>query len=174
MKGGAGHSVGISRSGDGGYELRAACVVEAPLAEVFDFFSHPRNLAEITPAEMGFEILGDPPAEVREGLLIDYRVRVAGLPLRWRTLIRDYEPGRRFVDVQLRGPYRSWEHEHRFAADGAARTRMTDRVVYRLPFGPLGRVAHSLFVAAELRKIFDHRAAAIGRRFPEAGAGERD
>lgn len=98
------------------------------------------------------------------GTLIDYRLRLFGIPFRWRTRIVEFEPPRRFVDVQLHGPYALWEHTHEFvpAADG---TRMRDRVRYALPFGPLGRLAHALVVARTLERIFDFRRARIEEIF---------
>ena len=108
------------------YELRTKTVVDAPLDETFAFFSKAANLGLITPPAMRFSILGPIPP-MAPGALIEYRVRVGLLPVRWRTRITAWEPGRRFVDLQEAGPYRFWWHEHSFHVEGA-RTVMEDRV----------------------------------------------
>lgn len=131
-----------------------------PIDRVFDFFSRAENLERLTPASLRFRILTPGQIEMREGALIEYSLRLRGLPIRWLTRIEEWNPPHRFVDVQLRGPYRLWHHTHTFAAaDGE--TDMTDTVRYALPFGPLGDLANHLFVARELRSIFDFRAARI-------------
>lgn len=145
------------------YLLSTRTVIDAPLDETFAFFSDPRNLARITPPDMHFRIV-DAPANMADDVTIDYRLRVGGLPIGWRTRILKWEPGRRFVDVQERGPYRCWWHEHTFAADGA-RTLMEDRVWYAPPFGLLGRLVHPLFIAPSLRRIFGYRREVIRQRF---------
>lgn len=104
------------------------------------------------------------------GTLIQYRLHVHGLPLRWLTSIQAWEPGRRFVDVQVRGPYALWHHTHTFTDNGAGGTVMTDVVRYSLPFGPLGALAHRALVSADLRRIFEHRARAIPRQLAEAAS----
>lgn len=146
------------------FVLRSQVVLDAPLAQVFAFFSRPQNLGLLTPPAMSFQI-GEVPATVDRGSIIDYQLRVAGLPVRWRTAITHWDPAGLFVDAQQRGPYRSWWHEHHFRADGQ-RTIMEDRVFYALPAGPAGTVAHSLFVASQLRDVFGYRSQAIGQRFP--------
>jgi hypothetical protein len=146
------------------YVLRARTTVARPLAEVFTFFSAAENLARITPPEMGFVIFTPRPIDMRVGTRIDYRIRVLGVPLRWRTLIDVWEPGARFVDAQERGPYASWWHEHRFREDNGG-TVMDDTVLYAPPFGPLGRVSQHLIVARQLRHIFAYRAETIVRLF---------
>jgi ligand-binding SRPBCC domain-containing protein len=98
---------------------------------------------------------------MRTGTLIDYRLRLHGVPVRWRTRIEAWEPPERFVDVQVRGPYALWEHTHTFEPDGAHAVVIRDRVRYALPFGPLGRLAHALFVRRDLERIFDHRRRAV-------------
>ncbi len=151
------------------YLLRATTELAAPIDEVFEFFSAPENLHAMTPPTLGFSIATPPPIAMARDALIDYRIRVGGLPLRWRTQIADWQPGRRFVDTQLRGPYRSWWHEHRFVARGDA-TVMEDRVYFSPPFGPIGK----LFVAGLLRRIFGFRAQAIRTRFDNTAARHVD
>lgn len=145
------------------HELRATTVINSPLDETFAFFSRADNLGMITPAAMQFSILGKAPA-ISEGAAIDYRVRVGPFTLRWRSRIVSWEPGARFVDLQEKGPYASWWHEHSFRADGA-RTVMEDRVCYAPPFGLLGRIANRLFIAPALRSIFQYRGDVIRLRF---------
>jgi ligand-binding SRPBCC domain-containing protein len=131
-------------------------VVARPREEVFAFFADPRNLEALTPAFLRFQILPPVPSRIEAGTLIDYRLRLFGVPFTWRTRIESVEPGRSFVDVQLRGPYALWEHAHGFE-DVAWGTRVTDRVRYVLPLGPLGELAHPLLVRRTLERIFDHR-----------------
>jgi len=137
--------------------LRASQIIARPIEDVFQFFAEPRNLGRITPASMGFEFLSDD-FQMRDGLNIDYRLRpLLGIPVSWRTGITSYDPPHRFTDVQLRGPYRQWEHTHTFESVEAG-TRISDEIVYRLPLGPLGDIAHRLVVRQELERIFRHRA----------------
>lgn len=145
------------------YELRARTVVDAPIEQTFSFFSKAANLGMITPAAMRFSIQGPAPL-MGEGAVIDYHMQVGPLPVRWRTRIVQWDEGRGFADVQEKGPYRFWRHEHAFHADGS-RTVMEDRVYYRPPLGILGRLAHRLFIADTLRKIFQYRGDVIRLRF---------
>jgi hypothetical protein len=146
------------------YRLRDRALLDAPVDEVFRFFSAPENLAAITPPSMSFSIESPRPIAMGEGTEIDYRVRLGPIPMRWRTRIRVWEPGARFVDSQERGPYRSWWHQHTFEADGD-RTRVADDVYYAPPLGPLGRIANAVFVKRQLSDIFAYRAAAMRFRF---------
>ena len=133
-----------------------------PLARdvVFPFFADARNLARITPASMRFEITNAEPIEMRDGAQIDYRLRVMGIPLKWRTGIVKWRPPEEFTDEQMRGPYAMWVHTHRFTENGPDSTVMEDTVRFRLPFGPLGRIAEPL-VRHQLRGIFIYRRRAI-------------
>jgi ligand-binding SRPBCC domain-containing protein len=143
--------------------------IEAPLEHVFGFFSDAANLETITPAWLGIRILSPLPIAMRPDARIVYRIRLAGVPLRWRTRITVWEPMQRFVDEQERGPYALWEHTHRFAArDGGV--WMSDLVRYALPLGPLGALAHATAVRAALAAIFDYRFARIRDLFPGAMA----
>ena len=128
-------------------------------AEVFPFFADAANLEAITPPWLHFRIVTPQPIEMREGALIEYRLRLRGIPLRWRTRIDEWEPGVRFVDRQLSGPYRLWHHTHEFEADGPHHTLMRDTVRYA---APLDRLSHPL-VRRDLDRIFAFRAAAIAR-----------
>jgi ligand-binding SRPBCC domain-containing protein len=146
------------------YMLTARTVIDAPIADVFAFFSRPENLGVITPPRMGFRITEHPDG-VSKGALISYRVRIGLLTIRWQTRIEAWRPGEGFIDSQLRGPYHCWWHEHSFQEDGAGRTIMEDRVLYTPPLGVIGRLANSTFIKRELMAIFAHRADAISLRF---------
>jgi hypothetical protein len=131
-----------------------------PLDEVFAFFAEARNLERITPSWLRFEVRSAEPIEMEAGALIDYRLRVHGVPLGWTSQIEVWEPGRQFVDRQLRGPYRLWHHRHRFEAVQGG-TRITDEVHYAVPFGIVGELVHPLFVRRDLERVFDHRQVAV-------------
>lgn len=135
-----------------------------PLDEVFDFFSKAENLQELTPPWLHFKILSVDPSPVRKGTLIKYALRWRVFPIRWTTEIIEWDPPHRFVDVELKGPYKLWHHEHRFFAE-AGGTRITDEVQYQLPFGPLGLIAHQLKVKKDVETIFAYRTEAVNRRF---------
>jgi ligand-binding SRPBCC domain-containing protein len=129
-----------------------------PPDEVFPFFADAHNLEAITPPWLGFRVVTPRPIDMRAGALIEYRLRLHGVPLRWRTRIAVWDPPRRFVDVQIAGPYRLWHHTHDFEPDGSGGTIMRDTVRYGLPLGPLGALAHRLLVRRDLDAIFGFRA----------------
>jgi ligand-binding SRPBCC domain-containing protein len=145
------------------HRLERVMRVERPLREVFAFFADAANLEAITPAFLRFRILSPLPVEMRVGARIEYALTLFGVPLRWDTRITEWQPGVRFVDEQESGPYSVWRHTHEFAADGDGATIVKDVVEYREPLGPLGQVAHALFVTRALARIFDHRREAISR-----------
>jgi ligand-binding SRPBCC domain-containing protein len=142
--------------------LLSSVRLDAPLGEVFSFFADARNLEALTPPWLRFEVLTPSPIEMRAGTLIDYRLRVHGVPLRWRSGITVWEPPHRFMDEQRRGPYRLWRHHHRFAAEGE-RTLVEDDVAYAAPGGAL---VERLFVNRDLARIFAFRRQALLDRFP--------
>ena len=139
------------------YKLHRELWVPQPLPSVFEFFARPENLERITPPWLRFRILNPSPIEMKQGATIAYSLRVRGIRLRWLTEIERWNPPFEFVDVQTKGPYRLWRHTHRFSeVEGG--TSIVDTVHYALPFGLLGRSAHSLLVARDLSRIFDYRA----------------
>jgi ligand-binding SRPBCC domain-containing protein len=147
---------------NGGYRLDCETHLPHPIATVFPFFSDCRNLGLLTPDDLSFAILTPGPISMHLGLLIDYRIKLGGVPFTWRSEITAWEPPFRFVDEQRHGPYRKWVHEHRFEEDGRG-TRMTDRVDFQ---SPGGRAVHALFVNRKVREIFRYRAAALADIFP--------
>jgi len=148
------------------YQKKTQQLIPATLDEVWAFIASPRNLAKITPTYMNFRVTNEPIAEhMYPGQIIAYKVSpVAGLPLRWVTEITHVEEKKYFVDEQRQGPYKMWHHEHHIeAAPGGV--LMQDIVSYALPLGPLGTLAHSLFVRRQLDEIFDFRHRAIEQQF---------
>jgi ligand-binding SRPBCC domain-containing protein len=148
--------------------FRAKQFVPRPLEEVFDFFSKAENLQQLTPPWLHFRIMSVEPAPVRKGTLIRYSLRWRIFPIRWTTEIVEWEPPHRFVDVQLKGPYKMWHHERRFIAEGNG-TRIADEVQYLLPFGVLGSIAHRLKVKNDVETIFAYRTDVVQRRFGGKG-----
>ena len=134
-----------------------------PREKVFAFFADAHNLEAITPAELNFRILTPDPIVLETGALIEYRLRLFGVPFRWVTRIAEWTPPGRFVDEQLRGPYAQWVHTHTFEETSSG-TAIRDHVRYRLPFSPLGDVAYPL-VRAQVGRIFEHRRRVVREAF---------
>lgn len=144
-----------------GYILTASMKVDLPIQPVFDFFSNAMNLEAITPPWLHFSVLTPHPIEMREGLLLDYRLYLHRIPIRWRTEIESWQPPYRFVDQQLKGPYKRWFHEHTFEeVDGG--TLVKDQVHY-IPRG--GALIHRWFVKPDLLKIFGFRQKTLAEIF---------
>lgn len=154
------------------HTLTSSQTIPAEPDRVWSFFSDPRNLGRITPRSMDFEI-HTPEPTAQNGSTIDYTVRpLLGVPVRWTTLIDAVVSGTSFRDVQLKGPYKSWVHEHRFTAvDGGV--RMDDRVDYEMPFGPIGALGHRLAVRNQLEYVFDYRSKAIDDIFEPVPSAPR-
>ena len=148
-----------SAPGRGTHVLATSTELPLPVQRVFDFFHNAENLERITPPELAFRILTPTPIDIREGVLIDYRLRLFGVPFGWRTRISLWEPPLRFVDQQLRGPYRTWVHTHTFEASGDG-TLMTDRVEYSLRGQPVSHLVLPL-VRHQLDRIFSFRSRVI-------------
>ena len=154
--------IAFGRDGDA-LTLTTEQVLPRPLEEVFAFFADAGNLDTLTPPWLHFEILTPRPLEMKVGALIDYRLRLRGLPIRWQSEISDWTPPRQFVDEQRRGPYRLWHHTHTFAEVDGGGTAVRDIVRYRVPGGAL---ANTLFVKRDLRKIFTYRQQKLAELFP--------
>ena len=138
------------------YELTDHFVVSADADRTWEFFSSAGNLPMITPPWLGFQIVSMPEGGIKADSILDYTIRWSGVPVRWRTRIIDWTPPRQFIDLQIHGPYTLWHHQHRFQpADGG--TECSDRVIYKLPFATLGRVAHAILVRRQLVEIFRYR-----------------
>jgi ligand-binding SRPBCC domain-containing protein len=137
-------------------------LVPRPVTDVFAFFSQAHNLERITPPWLRFEVLTPDAIAMAAGTLIEYRLRLHGVCLRWISRIEEWDTDRAFVDRQVRGPYRFWHHRHEFLphTDG---TVVRDRVHYALPLGRLGDLAHAAFVQRDLDQIFDFRRDAVRR-----------
>jgi ligand-binding SRPBCC domain-containing protein len=151
------------------YELRTRIRLPRRRPEVFAFFGDAGNLQAITPPWLHFQILTPMPLAMHSGAILEYRIRVHAVPVRWRTEITAWEPPLRFVDEQRRGPYRLWVHEHTFQEidhGGVPMTEVTDRVSYQVPGGaPIDSILNRLVVARDLKAIFTFRSQTLLRLF---------
>ena len=154
------------------HTLRREQVLQRPPEAVFAFFADAANLEAITPPLLRFELITPPPIAMCAGTFLQYRLRLRGVPVRWDTLIQAWEPPHRFVDVQVRGPYRLWHHTHEVTAQRDGGSLMRDTVRYAIGFGPLGAAAHRLVVRRDLEAIFDYRAATVPELLRDHGGGE--
>ncbi len=138
------------------YILTRELTLDLPRQTVFDFFADAGNLEYITPPELNFHITTTQPIDIKKGALIDYQLRMRGFPVKWQTIISEWNPPHSFVDEALKSPYRQWIHRHTFTELAENRTLIEDQVKYRLPLAPFGDLAH-WFVRRELDYIFDFR-----------------
>jgi ligand-binding SRPBCC domain-containing protein len=146
-------------------QLRRSLVLPRPIKEVFSFFADAANLEALTPPWLRFEILSQRPIQMRAGTLIDYRIRLHGIPVRWTSEITQWDPPHFFIDTQRRGPYRLWRHQHRFCGHEDS-TQVVDEVEYAIAFDWL---THPWLVKPDLEQIFDFRERELRRLFPAAG-----
>jgi ligand-binding SRPBCC domain-containing protein len=143
------------------FHFSAELWLPRPRDEIFPFFAEARNLEQLTPPWLQFEVVTPPPIVMRAGLIIDYRLKVHGLPLRWKTEIVEWQPPNRFVDTQLKGPYKLWHHTHTFEErDGGT---LCGDVVRYWPLG--GALMNRLFVRHDVAQIFEFRRKALLARF---------
>jgi ligand-binding SRPBCC domain-containing protein len=132
--------------------LRTSQFVARDLETTFAFFADAANLQKLTPPWLDFSITTPQPIAMHEGTLIDYRLKLRGLPIRWRSVISEWNPPHSFVDEQVRGPYTMWRHRHTFTPhrDG---TLVADEVRYRV----FGGMLANIFVKRDLAMIFAYR-----------------
>jgi ligand-binding SRPBCC domain-containing protein len=151
------------------YRLDTSLWLPRPRPAVFEFFANAANLERITPPFLAFRILTPVPVAMAAGARIDYRIGLRGLPMTWQSEITVWDPPRRFVDAQLRGPYRLWEHTHTFE-DRDDGTMVVDSVRYALP-GPAfaSAIVNRLIVARDLTRIFEYRHHALEDAFSVRG-----
>ena len=164
---GPGNPIRIEPQPGGGWRLSCRQRLPGPPGAVFPFFASARNLERITPPFLQFRIRRVQGEPVEAGSRIDYSLRLHRLPIRWRTLIEVWDPPHRFVDLQIRGPFRQWRHRHTFERDGA-RTLVTDAVDFDLYCRPLVRTPLLGWIAADLKAIFAYRQRATARAFDPA------
>ena len=136
--------------------LERTQIIDLPREQVFDFFADAVNLERITPPELNFHTLTPQTIDIKQGCLIDYQLKLRGIPIKWKTEITEWNPPFDFVDSALKSPYKQWIHLHKFTVGENGETIMEDIVRYRLPFEPFGDVAH-WYVKRELKYIFDYR-----------------
>ena len=145
------------------YELTDRFIVAADPGRAWEFFGTAANLPLITPPWLAFTIdMPTPLPPIGRDSVLDYTIRWSGVPVRWRTKIIDWSPPRQFIDLQVRGPYALWHHQHTFDRRDDGTVECFDRVIYKLPLGPIGRAAHALRVRRQLIDIFSFRRKVIG------------
>ena len=138
--------------------------VPSDLDTVFEFFSRPENLEKITPSSMGFNIITPTPIDMKEGAIIDYTVKIMGVPMRWRTMITSYKKNEYFVDEQLKGPYSYWHHKHTFKeVEGGV--LIIDEITYALPIQAFRLIVHPFLINPQLNQIFNFRFHTIKDKF---------
>jgi ligand-binding SRPBCC domain-containing protein len=135
------------------YQLKTEIWLPRPREEVFGFFAEPANLERLTPAWLRFEIITKLTGAIEKGFQLNYQLRIHGVPIKWQSVISDWEPPHRFVDQQTRGPYRFWVHEHKFMEHNGG-TLVGDNVQYSVPGGIL---VQKFIVAPDLDRIFKYR-----------------
>ena len=140
--------------------LKSTTIINQPLTKVFDFFSKAENLDKLTPTYLKFRIVTPLPIDMKPGALITYQLKLYGIPFSWTTKITKWEPPYLFEDSQLKGPYKTWIHEHRFEEiDG--KVHMYDYLQYESPGWFLEPLINAMFVKANVHKIFEYREKAL-------------
>lgn len=142
------------------HTLREVTQVPASLESVFDFFNRPENLEKLTPCFLKFRVLTPVPLAMHNGAIFDYRIRLLGIPIRWTSIIAQYDPPHSFVDIQLRGPYSFWHHKHSFVQRGGG-VEVTDEVHYDVGYFFMGKMLNALMIKHQLQLIFSYRKKAI-------------
>jgi ligand-binding SRPBCC domain-containing protein len=141
-------------------------IIKRPLQEVFQFFSKAENLNKLTPKELEFKILTPLPIKMGKGTLIDYKIKLNGIPFHWKTEICEWKENEFFADQQLKGPYRIWYHTHSFSAVEGG-TEMTDEVKYLSPGWFLEPIIQALYIKKKVEGVFDYRNSKLKEIFPD-------
>lgn len=138
--------------------VKRSQLVPRPLEETFKFFSNPRVVEALTPSLMRFRLVGEVPASVQTGTILNYRFRLFRIPIRWQIRIDLCETPGRLINVQEKGPFSHWLHEQTFTASGDTATEVRDRFEFGMPYGRVGELAYQLIIKATIRHLFDYRA----------------
>lgn len=139
------------------YQLKRIQKLPISIKEAWVFFSSPKNLATITPDELGFQIKSELPEKMYPGMFIQYTVKpLLGIPMTWVTEITQVNEPHFFIDEQRVGPYAIWHHQHFFKAIQGG-VEMTDIIDYQLPLAPFGNFMQPLLIKGKLKRIFDYR-----------------
>lgn len=146
------------------YNIEFSQFIPQPIDKVFAFFARPENLECITPKYLKFSIKTLSPIRMETGQIIDYTIKIKGFPISWSSLISSYDPPYSFIDEQIRGPYSKWHHTHTFTNVNGG-TKIDDQIQYGIPFGLVGRIAHSIWIKKDLERIFDFRSKTIEKVF---------
>ncbi|MEQ8769403.1 MAG: SRPBCC family protein [Phycisphaerales bacterium] len=156
------------RANEPGWRLTCRLIVPRPVSDVFPFFADAHNLEELTPDTVRFNVLTPRPIEMKPGAIIDYKLKIKGVPIRWRTEIPVWDPPHQFVDNQIKGPYVLWHHTHTFEpVDNGKSTLVRDVVNYIPRGGPLRPLLHTLFIKRDLTHIFEYRSKKLAEIFGE-------
>lgn len=158
------HSLEIRRTGST-YRLLQEQILPISLNETFEFFSDPKNLEELTPGRLSFEVKETSPLPVEEGTTIRYLLKIWVFPAEWISEITNWNPPHEFSDIMRKGPYKRWEHRHGFEEIDGGKTRISDDVTYELPLGLLGLIGGGMFVRWDVTSIFRYRARQLEERF---------
>lgn len=146
------------------YTLRRSITVPGTLDTVFEFFNCPENLEKLTPSNLSFHLLTPSPVAMHNGAVFDYTIGLFGIPMRWTSIITNYDPPHQFVDIQLKGPYAYWHHKHSFEPRGD-NVEVTDEIHYEIGFSLFGKMLLRPLVQRQLKSIFAFRAQAIEQLF---------
>ena len=138
------------------YTFQSKTILNSNIDNVFEFFCKSENLQKLTPSSLNFKILSEIPNEMKKGALIDYQIKLYGVPVKWKTKITKWNPPFEFEDTQLKGPYKLWKHSHIFT-DLGDKTEMTDIVKYNPKGWPFNSLLNHIFVRKEVEKIFSYR-----------------
>ena len=150
------------------YRLDRRQLLPISIETGWDFFSNPHNLPQITPSWLDLKITNRIPEKMHAGMIISYRLKaLLGLPATWITEITHVDEPAFFVDEMRFGPYRFWQHQHRFART-AGGIVMRDTVNYAMKFGLLGQMLHDMVIRTRLKEIFDYRKTTLESMFKTA------